>query len=278
MKRILKIIGIGLFACLGLAIVGALINPSKTPSNSPVTSVAPVGLKGQASTATGVADISIPAATAVPTSVPATEPATEPPTVVAPTPLPAATEQPAATAPPTSAPAVQEVTIAPGSDSINIRSGPDTNFPVVAPLTAGQTAKVIGRVADSTWLQIDQGWVNRGVVIVTGELDQVAIVEAPVVPIAEAPTTAPQVVDAPAPTLAAPVADAPTGGSGGNTDNLVEPSADEHPCPAGLPIKGNRNSGIYHSPGQQAYNRTDPEVCFATPQEAEAANFRAAKR
>lgn len=46
-------------------------------------------------------------------------------------------------------------------------------------------------------------------------------------------------------------------------------------------IKGNINSKgnkIYHMPGQQNYDDTDPEEMFCTPEEAETAGFRAAQR
>lgn len=45
--------------------------------------------------------------------------------------------------------------------------------------------------------------------------------------------------------------------------------------------KGNinrKNEHIYHRPGQRDYNKTKPETCFASNEEAEAAGFRAAKR
>jgi hypothetical protein len=49
-------------------------------------------------------------------------------------------------------------------------------------------------------------------------------------------------------------------------------------CPASHPIKGNHSSGgdyIYHVPGSPNYSRTNPEVCFATEADAEAAGYRA---
>jgi hypothetical protein len=52
-------------------------------------------------------------------------------------------------------------------------------------------------------------------------------------------------------------------------------------CPDHAPIKGNHSSSgewIYHMPGQQAYNRTHPEECFASPSEAQAAGYRQAMR
>ena len=49
-------------------------------------------------------------------------------------------------------------------------------------------------------------------------------------------------------------------------------------CPADHPIKGNASSRIYHEPGRSSYARTIPEFCFATPEDAEAAGFRAPQR
>jgi hypothetical protein len=49
-------------------------------------------------------------------------------------------------------------------------------------------------------------------------------------------------------------------------------------CPSSHPIKGNRESGIYHRPGAEFYDRTRPEECFATPADAEAAGYRVSQR
>lgn len=46
-------------------------------------------------------------------------------------------------------------------------------------------------------------------------------------------------------------------------------------CPAGFPIKGNASSMIYHRPGTGSYERTVPELCFATDAAAAAAGYRA---
>jgi hypothetical protein len=48
-------------------------------------------------------------------------------------------------------------------------------------------------------------------------------------------------------------------------------------CPASHPIKGNAGSGIYHEPGSPFYDETDPEECFATPEDAEKAGYRASR-
>ena len=48
-------------------------------------------------------------------------------------------------------------------------------------------------------------------------------------------------------------------------------------CPSSAPIKGNASSKIYHKPGQSFYNRTNPEVYFATDGDATRAGYRKAK-
>ena len=49
-------------------------------------------------------------------------------------------------------------------------------------------------------------------------------------------------------------------------------------CPPTHPIKGNRDSMIYHPPEGELYGRTRPEECFATPADAEAAGYRRSLR
>lgn len=48
-------------------------------------------------------------------------------------------------------------------------------------------------------------------------------------------------------------------------------------CPGGAPIKGNQ-SGIYHVPGGQFYDRTNAEQCFATESDAQDAGYRRSQR
>ncbi len=52
----------------------------------------------------------------------------------------------------------------------------------------------------------------------------------------------------------------------------------EKACPAGFPVKVKLASGIYHLPGMLAYERTSPDRCYVSAEEAEADGFRAAKR
>lgn len=49
-------------------------------------------------------------------------------------------------------------------------------------------------------------------------------------------------------------------------------------CPSWAPIKGNASSKIYHMPGGAYYDKTNPEVCFATESAAQAAGYRKSKR
>ncbi|MFN8525158.1 MAG: thermonuclease family protein [Chloroflexota bacterium] len=56
------------------------------------------------------------------------------------------------------------------------------------------------------------------------------------------------------------------------------PTSSSGQCPPEAPIKGNRDSHIYHSPGQRDYERTKAEECFVTGADAEAAGYRAAQR
>jgi hypothetical protein len=61
---------------------------------------------------------------------------------------------------------------------------------------------------------------------------------------------------------------------------------DVNTCPATHPVKGNKAGRqanrpvdpIYHVPGSRYYEATDPEECFATPADAEAAGYRAPLR
>jgi hypothetical protein len=48
-------------------------------------------------------------------------------------------------------------------------------------------------------------------------------------------------------------------------------------CPPGHPIKANAKSEIYHVPGGRFYDRTIPERCYATAEDAEADGYRRSK-
>jgi micrococcal nuclease len=72
---------------------------------------------------------------------------------------------------------------------------------------------------------------------------------------------------------AAPAPKATPAPSGGGSS----PQVSGNDCPSAAPIKGNQ-SGIYHMPGDQSYERTNPEECFASEEDAQAAGYRKAQR
>jgi micrococcal nuclease len=83
--------------------------------------------------------------------------------------------------------------------------------------------------------------------------------KAPPPPPALPPPSAPEVPSAPA--------------SGGGS----YPPISQNSCPNSAPIKGNQ-SGIYHVPGGQFYDRINPEECFASESNAQAAGYRKSQR
>jgi hypothetical protein len=85
-------------------------------------------------------------------------------------------------------------------------------------------------------------------------------------PLAMAPT--PKTDSAPKPTVADSAADPTTG--------WVAPDA-EGGCPISHPVKGKVRSGIYHAEGNVAWERTNADRCYLSPEAAEADGYRAAK-
>ncbi|MCB8992030.1 MAG: SH3 domain-containing protein [Ardenticatenaceae bacterium] len=86
-----------------------------------------------------------------------------------------------------SAPNPQAVVLA---DRLNIRSGPSTDYPIVALVEAGAIYDVIGRLNDGTWWQIcclddNPAWLISEGVEIQGIQDLVPIVEAPPPPAPE---------------------------------------------------------------------------------------------
>jgi hypothetical protein len=55
----------------------------------------------------------------------------------------------------------------------------------------------------------------------------------------------------------------------------VEPDAGV--CPATHPVKAKLTSGIFHAPGGASYERTQPDRCYLSSEDAEADGLRAAK-
>lgn len=61
------------------------------------------------------------------------------------------------------------------SASINVRSGPGTNFAVAGNLPASTPTIAFGRTADGTWLQITQGWVFSELVTTDGDINSLPV-------------------------------------------------------------------------------------------------------
>ncbi len=69
-------------------------------------------------------------------------------------------------------------------NSINVRSGPSTNYGVIGSLANGETTTANGRSSDSSWLRIhipdsnDVGWVSASLVTLGGDISALAFVDA----------------------------------------------------------------------------------------------------
>ncbi|MBX7236328.1 MAG: protein kinase [Caldilineales bacterium] len=92
-----------------------------------------------------------------------------------------------ATRPPTKAPArIASLTVV--GNSVNVRSGPGTNYARIGAAGRGQNYRITGRSPDRSWWQIEfqggAGWINAGAQYVQaqGDLDQVQVVVAPPTP------------------------------------------------------------------------------------------------
>ncbi len=134
-----------------LVLIGILILACNLPAAAPAT-VAPTD-------------------TAVPTAAEAVDVATDTPT----------------TAPSTATPALPSVPMAsPSTQAVNCRSGPALGWDVLTLLQYGQSAEIVGKISDASWLQVKPAalsggvcWVSAGVVTVTGDLGGVQVVAAP---------------------------------------------------------------------------------------------------
>jgi len=150
-----------------------------------------------------VAQAPTPAPTAAPTVSPTTTPrptdtprptATTPPTAT-PTPVPPTatpTQTPAPTNTPSPSPTPAPAASVTG-DSINVRSGPGTVYPIVSQAQKGETLPVISRTQDGAWLEValaggKQGWVSAQLVALNVPAEALPIARAipptPVQPVA----------------------------------------------------------------------------------------------
>ena len=145
----------------------------------------------------------VPTKTPRPTFTPTI--AVTPTRLLIPTATPAAAQAPAATADPakaapTSAPQAPAQPATPeiaAGQTVNVRQGPGTNYPVIGQLQAGESFKVTARNSDGTWLQFnykgDLGWASTTLVSFSGDPNSVKVAQnIPVAPTQPpAPTAAP---------------------------------------------------------------------------------------
>ena len=129
-------------------------------------------------------------ATALPAASPTASP-TRPPTA---TPMPTPTNTRVPTITPTSSPTPTpepEITISETlTTTVNVRSGPGTDYPTIGQFKPGQTALVTGRNADTSWWQVSltntrvytDGWIYSTLVAFSGDSKSVPIVKAPPLP------------------------------------------------------------------------------------------------
>jgi uncharacterized protein YgiM (DUF1202 family) len=117
-----------------------------------------------------------------PTDTP--EPTARPTAPPTPTTAPTAAPSPAPTALVTpTTPITVQLTVTDTNDFANVRSGPGLTFPILGTLNKGQTAPVIGRLANGTWWQImfnsKPGWVYGLAVRIIGDASHIPVVTAP---------------------------------------------------------------------------------------------------
>ncbi len=152
---------------LVLLIALAACGGEPTPTPAPVAA-APTNTP--APTATPI-PTNTPAPTATPTAVPTDTSTPEPTHTPTATPLPTDTPTPS----PTPAP-FASVT----GDSINLRGGPGTVYPVVGKADKGEILPVVARNEDGSWLEVEgrngkRVWVSAGLVQLSVPLDMLEI-------------------------------------------------------------------------------------------------------
>ena len=133
--------------------------------------------------------------------------------------LPTDTPSPIPTETPTAAPTPEPPTPTPqpasaiARQTVNVRSGPGTNYNIVGRTTAGQRFPIIGKNPAGDWWQIDfngsPNWIIGRLVDVEGPVDAIVVAaNIPAAPVAPPPTARPQ--PRPQPTTPPAVAPPPT--------------------------------------------------------------------
>ncbi len=202
-----RLIVIGAILCTALS--SCTSAPTPTPAPTP-------DLAALVSSAASTAVARLPTQTPYPTYTPnPTAPAS--PTDIAVVAGPTDTAVPTATASPTSAPTGTPTAVPTASpsvsaaSSVNLRSGPGTEYPIVGALAQGQRYDVQGRTEDSAWWEVaaagqQLAWVAAAVVTTTGDMASAPVER-------NIPTPPPTATPAPA-AAATPITQTATSASG----------------------------------------------------------------
>lgn len=159
----------------------------------------------------------------------------------------------------------------------NTYAGPGFFFPIVDTRPAGECIAAVGRNTLGDWLQLSHGmWIEAAVIAYAEPIELLPITDRIFTATPE-PTPTPFPIETPIPDIAQPerVSNNPNGNSQPFTCKGGCAVAPDPACN----IKGNSNSGIYHTPSSRYYDRTDvnPEEgdrWFCTEDEARAAGYR----
>lgn len=198
-----------------LLLLSACSNPTQPPPTPPpAPTAAPQPVKVE------------PTAAPQPVKLEPTAAPSASPTPLSPTPLPTATYTSIPTSTPTTAPTNTSTptatpaptsTPAPGASvkaaTLNVRSGPGSNYDIVATLAQGESLAVAGQTGNCGWLKVttakgQPGWVIGGPEYVSLNVSCASV---PAVQPPPSPTAAPPTATRPAAPTARPATSAPTG-------------------------------------------------------------------
>lgn len=174
----LLVVSLALTSCKSGQLLG--LKPTATPTATATSTVTPMPTATNTPTAT-------PTPTATAKSTPTATPM--PTATFTPTATPTETAMPSPTTPP------QPQAIVTG-DSINLRGGPGTLYPVVGQVDKGATLPVISRTQDGAWLEVvpaggKSGWVSAKLVALNVLAEELPIAKAIPPTSLPKPTTAP---------------------------------------------------------------------------------------
>lgn len=152
--------------------------PTNTPTPEPPTATIAATAILTASIALTVTPAITATATITETApVTLTTPVTATTVVVAP-----AAETPAAPAAPTAAAVSLMIRLQDATQTVRVRGGPDTTYPVVGQARAGDVFAVVGRDEGSVWWQVccladgGRGWVRSDLGVISGAAESVPVV------------------------------------------------------------------------------------------------------